>query len=469
MLLITLISVACKVNQPAYVSLYVGDDYEIGRVDTLNHEVMPAMADSLKLHEVIAIKRDKLPIEKTPQQPTDNVTPDTVYFITEAIQATVADSAVPERADERLALVQNDTVPALRDKPLDLQNQKSIVPDTVIADTADIIAEPADTAGSGHQKAELLKVQNDSIVMLVNQLAALQKKRISAPDTVIVTTADIIAEPADTAGSGHQKAELLKVQNDSIVMLVNQLAALQKKRISAPDTVIVTTADIIAEPVAAEGAGDHKAELLKAQIDSIFMVVNQLADMQNQKGAIPDTVFILNVPDTLLPNDSIALDYETAKVLRAQNDSILILQNQLIDLQRQKIAAPDTVYIPKEIIIPTLEDNSQIQPEVDTITINAYYEKGEIKPLQIDRILQQLKQINTDNAIVGLSLTGQTDISGNPEVNKKITGLRLEYMIEKLTAFVSPEKIFVQNLGSKYASKTIVEEERRIEIKVLKK
>ncbi len=37
-LLITLISVACKVNQPAYVSLYVGDDYKKGRVDTLNHD-----------------------------------------------------------------------------------------------------------------------------------------------------------------------------------------------------------------------------------------------------------------------------------------------------------------------------------------------------------------------------------------------------------------------------------------------
>ncbi len=379
--------------------------------------VMPAMADSLKLHEVIAIKTDKLPIEKASQQQTVNVTPDTVYYITEAIQATQDDNSVTVRTDERIALTQNDTIPALQDKPADLQNQKSIAPDTLIADIEDIIAEPADTTGSGDQKAELLRMQNDSILMLVNQLTALQKQRFSAPDTIIVATADIKAEPA-----------------------------------------------------VAEGSGDQKAELLKAQIDSIFMVVNQLASMQNQKGVIPDTVFIRNVQDKLLPNDSITSGYENAKVLQAQNDSILMLQNQLITLQRQKNAAPDTIYLPKEIIIPPkLEDKSDIQTEVDTITIIAYYEKREIKPLQIETILQQLKQINSNNAIISLSLTGQTDISGNAEVNRKITGLRLDYMIEKITAFISTEKIFVQNMGSKNASKTIVNEERRVEIKILTK
>lgn len=64
-------------------------------------------------------------------------------------------------------------------------------------------------------------------------------------------------------------------------------------------------------------------------------------------------------------------------------------------------------------------------------------------------------------------LSCYTDRSGSAIINKEIANKRLNYASEKMTPWISKEKILFQNFGDVFSSEQMISDERRIEIRIL--
>ena len=80
--------------------------------------------------------------------------------------------------------------------------------------------------------------------------------------------------------------------------------------------------------------------------------------------------------------------------------------------------------------------------------------------------MKQIKDLCSNKNVLKITLSGFTDSSGNEKINKAITNKRLTYLSENIIPWISEEKIYYQNFGDVFASDTVVNDERRIEIRI---
>ena len=125
----------------------------------------------------------------------------------------------------------------------------------------------------------------------------------------------------------------------------------------------------------------------------------------------------------------------------------------------------------KDTTIPERQDEKDepLTGITDTTLFVAYYLRGKIKPIEEEKILQQIKELNRDKIVVKVTLSGYTDSSGDKIINKEITNRRLNYLSEMIVPWIAKEKIFFQNFGDIFASDTIIDDERRVEIRIYTK
>lgn len=103
----------------------------------------------------------------------------------------------------------------------------------------------------------------------------------------------------------------------------------------------------------------------------------------------------------------------------------------------------------------------------DTILIVAFYDRGEIKPLEEASVLEQIKEWCSNINVTQITLSGYADSSGDEITNREITNKRLNYLSLMIIPYIAKEKIFFQNFGDIFASDTIVRRDRRIEIRLI--
>ena len=320
---------------------------------------------------------------------------------------------------------------------------------------------------------QLMQQKNDSIGLLKKRISNLENQETPATDTVYITKEVIKTVLADNYENYNDKdtSATLVVQSDSIKFLQNQIIALQNQKTPAPDTVYITKEVI--KMVSSDNSENYNEIDTSAppiaQSDSIKLLLNQIIALQKQKTIAPDTVYITKEGLKTVPADSSenTNDKETSARLVAQSDSIKLLKNQIVGLQNQKTTAPDTVYIKKEVIKTVPADNNKAVSNIDTITIVAYYEMGSIAPAGGDSILHELKRLISTKNVLKISISGYTDISGNRNINKAITSKRIVYFVERLTPVFPVENIYSQNFGDAFASDSILANERKLVFSVI--
>ncbi|MDO8951661.1 MAG: hypothetical protein Q7U86_03490, partial [Draconibacterium sp.] len=163
----------------------------------------------------------------------------------------------------------------------------------------------------------------------------------------------------------------------------------------------------------------------------------------------------------LQPANELDTEQQKATDLQVMQNAIQLLKTRVLILEKQTVPEKAT-----PVLVMQEERVAPVEEKSDTTLIVAFYKSGEIKPIEVESVLKQIKELCNNTNVIKITLSGYTDNSGNATINKKITTRRLNYLSEKMISWISKEKIFFHNFGDTFASDTIVNDERRIEIRI---
>lgn len=248
-------------------------------------------------------------------------------------------------------------------------------------------------------------------------------------------------------------------------MLRNQVNKLQKYTDLKADTVYVIR-ETAGSPVVENQQNDQLIlQLLRSKDEQINNLQNQL-DQRQDLQLLPqkrDTVYIEKEVKELQSVKEIA-GQQKETGLQSLHDTIRLLKSRVLSLEEQIMSGRDTTITARQD-----EKDELLTVITDTILYVAYYLRGEIKPIEEEKILQQIKELYRDTVVAKVTLSGYTDSSGDEIINKEITNRRLNYLSEMIVPWIAKEKIFFQNFGDVFASDTVIEDERRVEIRIYTK
>ncbi len=202
----------------------------------------------------------------------------------------------------------------------------------------------------------------------------------------------------------------------------------------------------------------QQSELERAEAE-IKQLKAQLSAL-SKKQAKTDTLIVVKEVLTPIEIDTLTNDsIQSALIdeLNSKNETIILFTDSIIDLRRHI----------SELTEKSESDVMVHYADNDTVLLVANYEINKKRPLNEAQILDSFKQLNIDN-IKTVLISGYTDVSGNRSINRRITEKRLAAMRLLLNDIgIDKKKIFIQNFADIYASKSIVEAERRLEILVI--
>ncbi|MBN2819450.1 MAG: hypothetical protein JXP36_10795 [Bacteroidales bacterium] len=381
---------------------------------------------------------------------------DTVYITKEIVKLLKGDSLQADDETTQLLRTKNDAIAFLRKQVHELENNGSIKTDTiyVIKETAKLPGD--DSRQTDLMTFQLIKAKDEQIQMLQNQLNAMQTATAMTPQHTQIT----MEPPAQTGLLGSQKTDhltlqLLQAKNDTIFFLRTQLYNLRLQS-TAKDTVIMETGGKDMQPLIDTVIVGNEGKVMQPAKDTVI-VGNESKVMQPAK----DTVIVENESkDMQLAKEPVS-EQETSDFFQASQDTLQLLKVPVPSLEEQIIPGIDTT------VLSNMDKKDVPSPAItDTILLVAYYEQGEIKPLEEESILKQIKEFCSSKNVTKIELSGYTDSSGNELINKEITNTRLNYLFEKIIPWIAKEKVFFQNFGDAFASDRAVINERRIEIRI---
>jgi hypothetical protein len=430
---------SCRVQMPAYAGLYV--DNSIPHSDSTAHigEVPPDMVDTTAIIEA-GLNNDSHPAKEMIMLFSDSIYP---YEVKNQLK--------------RIA----DSVQLLSHQMLELQKQLAEIDNTSVTGEKLQQFRQADGSQNEADLKQLLQVKNDTITMLRNQLNELKKHTELKTDTVYVIRETAGSPVTENQQNDQLIQQLLKSKDEQINNLQNQLNQLQLLA-QKSDTVNVIR-ETAGSPVAENQQNDQLIQqLLRSKDEQINNLQNQLDQLQllAQKR---DTVYIeKEVKEELSLKEITGQQKETG--FQSLHDTISLLKSRVLSLEEQIMPGKDTT-------IPERQDEKDepLTGITDTTLFVAYYLRGKIKPIEEEKILQQIKELNRDKIVAKVTLSGYTDSSGDKIINKEITNRRLNYLSEMIVPWIAKEKIFFQNFGDIFASDTIIDDERRVEIRIYTK
>lgn len=302
------------------------------------------------------------------------------------------------------------------------------------------VAESKENAFSDNR----LREKSDSIKQLSDQLLYMKNARASANGPIYYETKTL------TEADAYRRANRLK--SDSIYYLARELQNLKADRARNIQE---------AKHLNAENEGDRRSEKLKADSiedlvssenlvqltfagknldtsDSIWVAKNDSIDVLKEK-----------INETLASNKIFLDKYD--KSLGLKTDSIQLLINQIYSLYNNLRIARE-----KNEISAT-----------DSVLVVAYYDMGKIVARNGDKITEELRAIIQKNNLSKVLIAAHTDISGSASGNRIISDKRIEIFRKELIGMgVNAKDIYTQSWGSNFASETIVDSERRVEIEM---
>ena len=335
-----------------------------------------------------------------------------------------------------------------------------------------------------------LKEEAHSLALETGKKSRLITESITLADSTIIYH-DTLFYPEESVYMAEQQqlTNSLLTKIDALLDKIDQFLDVSQGTRTA-DTIISIT------EVSVDSPEEHSAlqQELLAKNATIEQLRNQLT---NQQQAVPqvDTVTIIKeiiVSDSI--SDTISNSYKFQQIVDDKNDTIQFLK-YLLKHQQPIEYITDTVTIFKDILVSdptpdTIPEFFALQKELnakndtiqqlrtqlkkpqpvvqkkDTITFIAYFDSGKTRPKNEIELLKQIKIAVQNKQVEKVILSGHTDSKGSAEINKKLTQQRLEYIHSKIKTIIPIESIFLQNFADTFASKTMVPEERRVEIQI---
>lgn len=433
--LIVLAINACKFQAPHYVSLYVDNLTSVNDTATYPGE------ESLSIVDTTAVINTEPSDDLRPAKEIVKVYPNSVY----------------QHEVKKLLEDITDSIQLLCNQVNELKKHTDLEADTVYVIKEIVSQFKGDSIQTDYKTTRLLQSQNDIILLLRKQVDELKKSAGMKADTVYVIRA---AEPVpENRQTDHNILQQLKAQDEQINMLQNQLNSLQNAaaRTTQPSHIIREPSQV--QPVANQRPDQLTLQIFQLQNDTIQFLRTQLRNLQLQPHK-RDTVYIEKEAKELQPVKEIVTQHK-ATDLQPLQDTISLLKTRVLNLEKQTLINKDTTAPAKQV-----EKDVPSTAITDTTLLVAYYEIGEMQPLEEEAILQQIKELCKDKSVIKITLSGYTDSSGNEDFNQEITKRRLNYLLEKITPWVAKEKVYVQNFGDTFASDVVVKNERRIEIRI---
>jgi outer membrane protein OmpA-like peptidoglycan-associated protein len=306
---------------------------------------------------------------------------------------------------------------------------------------------------------KLLSAITDTIQLLEYQMIELQKQITEIPNTSFTGEKQQLFLPRDSLQTDILSQQMLRDTNDKIQKLQKQLNSLQNTAVRTPRQATITRDPARVQPLSNQQSDQLTLQIFQAQSDTIQFLKSQIQNLQPEPQKT-DTVYIEKEAEEL--QSAKELDTEQkATDLQALQNAIQLLKTRVLNLEAQTVPEKTT-----PVIAMQEERDAPVSEKSDTTLIVAFYKLGEIKPIEEESVLKQIKELNSNKNVTKITLSGFTDNSGNATINKKITTRRLNYLSEKMLPWNSKEKIFFQNFGDTFASDTMVNNERRIEIRI---
>ena len=434
---------SCRVQMPTYAGLYV--DNSIPHSDSTAYigGVPPDMMDTTAIIEAEE-KNDSHPAKEMIM-----VSSDSIYLY---------------EVKNQLKLIA-DSVQLLSHQVFELQKQLAGINDTSVTGEKPQLFRQADGSQKEADLKQLLRVKNDTIAMLRNQVNELKKYTELKADTVYVIRETAGSPVTENQQNDQLIQQLLRSKDEQINNLQNQLDQLHLQLLPQKRDTVNVIQETAESPVTENQQNDQLIQqLLRSKDEQINNLQNQLDQLHLQ--LLPqkrDTVYIEKEVKELQSVKEIA-GQQKETGFQSLHDTIKLLKSRVLSLEEQIMSGKDTA-------IPARQDEKDepLTGITDTTLFVAYYLRGKIKPIEEKKILQQIKELNRDKVVAKVTLSGYTDSSGDKIINKEITNRRLNYLSEIIVPWISKEKIFFQNFGDVFASDIVIEDERRVEIRIYTK
>lgn len=475
---IALFIAACKVQEPSYVSLYV--DNESQKTDTiaLADTIMDKVKDSTSVYltDTSLVDETKLLVHTKTTKGALETFPDSIFqyevkkmlmAITDSIQQLnkqifelqnasksdtvlrmnksynkqISDSIYSDFDCEKLLQSNNDNIALLNLQMAELKKNADVKADTVY------INNEKSSLSSDANTSQLLRSKKDSIYLLRSQLLELKNKDSQKTEIVYVYNETENTSDKQLQQSGTSVQKLLKVKDDTIQLLQNQLLNTQLHQ-SQKDSILFLQNQL------------QNQRLQQAQKDSIRILQSRLQIFQLQEPEI-DTVYKEKEFKEMQASKNLLIKQKDADYQVLQ-DSLALYKSRLLNLEKEIQSGMDTM-----ALLRMKEKKVLKTVPTDTSLLVAFYGLGSIKPLYEDSLINMLKQSIKDDQISKITISGYTDSSGSEKINKEITNKRINYMMEILSQWIDIENIYVQNFGKTFSSDVKdSEQQRRLELKI---
>lgn len=191
------------------------------------------------------------------------------------------------------------------------------------------------------------------------------------------------------------------------------------------------------------------------QNDMIFSLMLQIEKFQNELVLLKDQS---NMYEAAKSYDSVQLDSIKDNKEKFGSNYFIDTSDNRVSILERKLPVSEKLFTDEEFYLNKEVENKNV--------FIAYYKLGRIQPADEKAFLLFLNErIGNDN-IRKITLSGFTDSSGNANLNKRVTNKRLNYLLSKIIPMIAQEQVESYNFGDKFASEMVVQEERRVEIKI---
>lgn len=478
--LIALTFSACKVQPHGYGGLYVENMQTDTKAET-NWDQAKITATDTAVSKQANLKTTKSIYDKKDGEASKSLTDsvqllrnqvaklqkqfdkrkDSIYIEKKTSKPATGDSLQRGTDFRQMFQDKNDSISILRNQINEIEKLNGSKSDTMYMAKEIVKLISYDSIHSANQIIPRTQVQMDTVVENIIPQQKSQKTQFVKPATVSEEQKSIKNATAQNNEIDDLRAQQLKAKDQEIRMLQRQVQSLQNANARTPQQRYTTQQPVQqAVPISSQQSKEEEFRRIQAQQDTIHLLKQQLRQLQPQQSQ-QDTVIIEKNTQQPRQTSNLSGDQQASELSSNLQDTLQVLKSRLLSLEEQSLRIQDA---------PSTEQQTErvvaVTEKVDTTLIVAYYGRNQIKPLEQESILNQVKELSKKQ-VLRTTLSGFTDSTGDEAINEQITTSRINFLSEMIYPWIPKEKVFFQNFGQTFASERMVSYERRIEIEIL--
>jgi hypothetical protein len=406
--IIALVLSACMFHPPGYGGLYVNNSVSVSDTTDIG-KAPPNMVDTSMNHliDTTSDMEAEMPFFLQPAEELYKISSDSVY------QQDV------EQALEAIT----DSIQLLRYQMIELQKQLTVIPDSSFTGEKSQEFQPSDSLQTEVDFKQQIQVKDDSIAIMRNQMTELKRTADLEGDTVYIIKEEVNLLKEDSTQTDLVTNQMLQDKNDTVNPLRNQASILNRSIDLKPDT------EYISQKLQQLKGDSYQTDYettrtLQAKNDTIAAISKKLNELQKSGIINSDTVYVvretLNSPDA----DSQQTDDQNWQLLRAKDEQIQRMQNQLSSMQNAASRTPQPIYIPR------VQSEAQAQPfssqQTDQLSLQLFQAQSDTLQLLKSQLRSiQLQASERDTVYIEKEATEmQTTLVSEPKTTDPLLELQ---------------------------------------------